>query len=70
MQSNMSATDRVIRISVAILVFILYFTGYISGVLAIILLIVAGAFIITSTIGFCPIYKFLGFGSRGPEKNK
>ncbi|MFZ4520208.1 MAG: YgaP family membrane protein [Bacteroidales bacterium] len=56
MKSNMGLIDKVIRILIAIVVIALYFTNVISGTLAIILLILAGVFILTSLIGFCPLY--------------
>jgi hypothetical protein len=56
MKTNMGSIDRAIRILVAVLITVLYFSNVISGTLAIILLIVAAAFIITSFIGFCPLY--------------
>lgn len=56
MKSNMGTVDKVIRIIVAIIIGILYFTGQITGTAAIILLILAGIFILTSFISFCPLY--------------
>jgi hypothetical protein len=59
MKKNMGTIDRIIRILLAIVVFILYITGSITGVAAIILGILAIVFIITSLIGFCPLYAVL-----------
>ncbi|MFY9310227.1 MAG: DUF2892 domain-containing protein [Bacteroidia bacterium] len=56
MKPNMGTFDKVIRILVAIAVIVLYLTHQISGTTAIVLLIVAGIFILTSVIGFCPLY--------------
>ncbi len=56
MKQNMGLIDKVIRILVAVVVIALYFAHVISGVLAIILLILAGIFILTSLIGICPLY--------------
>jgi Protein of unknown function (DUF2892). len=56
MKKNMGTIDRVIRIVLAIVVAILYMNGSITGVAAIILGILAVVFIITSLIGFCPLY--------------
>jgi hypothetical protein len=52
----MGAIDRVIRILLAIVIIVLYSNGSITGVAAIILGIVAFIFIVTSLIGFCPLY--------------
>lgn len=56
MKKNMGTIDRVIRILLAIVVGILYLTGNISGIAAIVLGILAVVFIMTSIIGFCPLY--------------
>ena len=56
MNKNMGTIDRIIRILLAIVVIILYITGSITGFVAIILGILAIVFIITSLIGFCPLY--------------
>jgi hypothetical protein len=56
MKKNMGTADRVIRIILAIVVIVLYLTGNITGIAAIILGILALVFILTSLIGFCPLY--------------
>jgi hypothetical protein len=67
MKKNMGLIDKVIRILVAVVVVALYFAGVISGTLAIILLIFAGIFILTSLIGFCPLYLPLGLNTGKKE---
>ncbi|MTI26618.1 DUF2892 domain-containing protein, partial [Fulvivirga kasyanovii] len=47
------------------LIGVLYFAGIIGGTLAIVLLIVAGIFILTSFVGFCPLYFPLGISTKG-----
>ena len=56
MPNNMGTIDRVVRAVLAVAIAILYFTGVISGTLAIVLGILALAFILTSIVGFCPLY--------------
>jgi small-conductance mechanosensitive channel len=56
MKKNMGTIDRTIRILLAIIIAVLYFTNQISGLAAIILGIVAIAFLITSIVGYCPLY--------------
>ncbi|NQU03721.1 MAG: DUF2892 domain-containing protein [Syntrophaceae bacterium] len=56
MKKNMGTLDRTIRIVLALVVVVLYFMGKISGVAAIILGIFALIFIVTSFIGYCPLY--------------
>jgi Na+(H+)/acetate symporter ActP len=67
MKKNMGSADRIIRVLVAIAVVILYLTNQISGTTAIILLILAGIFILTSLAGFCPLYWPFGISSRKKE---
>jgi len=68
MKANMGSTDKIIRILAAVLIAILYFTNQISGTTAIILLVLAGVFILTSLISFCPLYLPFGISTR-PKKN-
>lgn len=56
MISNMGNADRLIRVIVAIAIAVLYYAGLLSGTVAIVLLILAGIFIFTSFISFCPLY--------------
>jgi len=67
MKKNMGTVDKVIRIMVAVIILILYFTQVISGTLAVILLILAGIFVVTSLLGFCPLYLLLGLSTRKKE---
>jgi hypothetical protein len=66
MKTNMGSLDRIIRILAAVAVLVLYSMKQISGTAAIILLIFAGVFIITSFVGFCPLYSL--FGMRTTRK--
>lgn len=56
MTKNMGTVDRIIRFIFAVAVAVLYFTGVISGTLAIILGILAAILLVTSIVGFCPLY--------------
>jgi hypothetical protein len=56
MKKNMSLMDKGIRILLAVIVGILIFTNTITGILAIILGIFAVVFLLTSFVGFCPLY--------------
>lgn len=67
MKPNMGTADKVIRILAAIIITVLYFTNIISGTIAIILLALAGIFILTSFISFCPLYLPFGFSTRKKE---
>ena len=67
MKKNMGMIDITIRLVIAALVIVLYFTHIISGILAIILLVVAGLFILTSVLGVCPVYIPFGITTRKKE---
>ncbi len=56
MKKNMGNADRIIRVLAGVVVAVLYFTGQISGTLAAILGLLAVIFILTSVMGFCPLY--------------
>ena len=60
----MGNTDKIIRILAAVLIAVLYFTNLISGTLATILLVIAGVFILTSFISFCPLYLPFGISTK------
>ena len=64
MKKNMGTIDKVVRILVAIIIAGLYFANQISGTAAIILLILAGVFILTSFMSFCPLYLPFGISTR------
>jgi len=59
----MGSTDQIIRVLIAVVVAVLFFTNVISGVLGMVLLAVAGIFVLTSVVSFCPIYALLGMSS-------
>ena len=56
MKKNMGSIDKLIRVLVAVVIAVLYFTDQITGTAAIILGIFAVIFLLTSAIGFCPLY--------------
>jgi len=63
MKANLGTIDKIIRIAVAVLIAILYFTNVITGTLGIILLVLAGVFVLTSLIRFCPLYPIFGINT-------
>jgi hypothetical protein len=56
MKKNMGSMDKGIRIFLAVIIMVLYFTNQITGVAAIVLGIFAIVFLLTSLVGFCPLY--------------
>lgn len=68
MKKNMGNIDKIIRILVAIVIAVLFFTNVISGTLGIILLVLAGVFVLTSLISFCPLYTLVGVDTCPKDK--
>ena len=56
---NVGKIDRIIRISVAIVIGVLYFTNTIEGKLAYILGAIATVLVLTSLKQCCPLYSIL-----------
>ncbi len=68
MKKNMGNTDRIIRIILAAIVAVLYFTNIIPGTLGIVLLVLAGVFVVTSFVSFCPLYALVGLNTCPAKK--
>ena len=68
MKKNVGSIDKVIRLLLAAVLIILFFTHVVSGVLGYILLAVAGIFILTSLINFCPIWAIFGVNTCPAKK--
>ena len=65
----MGNTDRIVRFIIAAVIGILYYTGTISGTLGIVLLVLAGVFLLTSFISFCPLYAPFGLSTCSTKKS-
>lgn len=63
MKKNMGSPDKIIRIILAVVFAGLYFSGTVSGIIGIILLVLAVVFVLTSVVGFCPLYVPLGMNT-------
>jgi len=64
MIKNIGTADKVVRIIIAIIIATFYFADKISGTTATLLLILAGIFIVTSFISFCPLYWPFGISTK------
>lgn len=64
MKQNMGSTDRTVRVTVAMLIAVLYFGGLISGTVAALMGLVAGIFLLTSLVSWCPAYLPFGLSTR------
>lgn len=63
MKKNMSSADRIIRLIISAIFVVLYFTNVVTGIWGIVLLVLAGIFILTSLITFCPLYAIFGIST-------
>ncbi len=52
----MGRMDRIGRASMGVLIAVLYFFNAITGPVAVVLGVIALIFLVTSFVGFCPIY--------------
>lgn len=69
MKKNMGAADRIIRVIIAIAVGVLIVTGTLTGIWATVLGVIAGVFLLTSFISFCPLYRIFGMSTCTTAKS-
>lgn len=67
MKKNMGNMDKVIRVLIALVIGVLVFAEVLTGTLAIVLLVLAGIFVITSFVGTCPLYLPFGVSTCKKE---
>ncbi|URA09302.1 YgaP family membrane protein [Thermospira aquatica] len=63
MEKNMGTIDRLIRIIIAAVLILLIVLKVITGIWIYVAALVAVVFIVTSMLGFCPLYKLLGIST-------
>lgn len=68
MKKNMGSADRIIRVVIAAIIALLFFTNVITGTLGIVLMVLAGVFVLTSVISFCPLYAPFGISTCPMKK--
>ncbi len=64
MKSNMSSTDKIIRVIISIVLIILFATDVITGAFGWVVIAIAAIFTLTSIVGFCPLYAIFGISSK------
>lgn len=70
LKKNMGTLDKTIRISIALILLGLYIGGSIpEGTLTLLLIIICTIFLLTSIIGFCPLYALLNLTTRKQQKS-
>jgi hypothetical protein len=63
MKKNMGGSDKIIRAVVAAIIAVLFFTNVLPGIIGIVFLVLAGIFVLTSLISFCPLYVPFGIST-------
>ncbi len=63
MKKNMGSADRAIRLVIAAIIAVLFFSGAITGTVATVLAIIGLVFVLTSLMGFCPLYALFGMST-------
>lgn len=63
MKKNMGTADKVIRVIIALVIAGLVYAEVLTGTLAIVLLVLAAVFVLTSLLGFCPLYLPFGIST-------
>jgi hypothetical protein len=70
MKKNMGKTDKIIRLLLAAIFIGLFITDTVVGTAGIVLVILAGIFIVTSVVSFCPMYSFFGANTCNKNTNE
>lgn len=63
MKPNMGIVDRIVRVLLAAVLSYLYFSGIVTGTLGLVLVVLGGVFVLTSLVGFCPLYTLVGINT-------
>jgi hypothetical protein len=63
MKKNIGSADKTIRVIIALIFAVMFFTKTVQGTFGYILLVVAFVFLLTSLVGFCPLYALFGINS-------
>ena len=53
---NIGKSDKIVRVLIAVLFTVLFLNQLVTGVMGVILVILAGVFLLTSVVGTCPLY--------------
>jgi len=69
MTNNIGTIDRLIRIILAVIIVIILLNGSVAGAFALILGVFAVAFLGTSAIGWCPLYKPMKINTKKTKQD-
>jgi hypothetical protein len=63
----MGTTDRAIRTAVAVVAVVVAALAGWTSVVGVVALVLAGVMLLTSALGYCPIYTLVGVDTRRPR---
>ncbi len=61
---NEAGWDRIVRVVLGLILIYLWLGGVLSGTVAIVLGIIGIILLVTGIVGFCPLYRVLGFATK------
>ncbi len=61
---NLASWDRILRVVAGAALLVLALVGVLGGTLGIVLGVVGAVFLLTGSVGFCPLYAALGLKTR------
>jgi hypothetical protein len=64
MKKNIGSADRILRIVLAIVIGMLFLTGKITGTAGIAAAVFAAVFLLTASVGTCPLYLPFGINTN------
>ena len=64
MKIKESRLDSIISVVLGLVLLVVYFTGLISGWLAEVVLVLGLILLLTGAVGFCPLYRLLGWNTN------
>ena len=70
MKRNINSIDKIVRLILVALFIVLYVTGTVTGTWGIVLLVLAGVFLLTVLINWCPIYWIMGLTTYHKKEDK
>jgi hypothetical protein len=74
MKKNMGNLDRIVRALIALNILFFYSRGFLPGSIGIVLLTLAGIFLVTSLFAYCPLYTIFSIhtnkGKSSANDNK
>lgn len=65
---NIGWLDKFLRYGISVILISLHLTGVVEGTIGTITLVLAGLFLVTGILRFCPLYSLLGVSTGKSEE--